>query len=461
MAATEEKIGRFIVETSEKDIPPEAITSAKLGSFDCIGTMLAGVSSPPGKIITKLIREAGGTPETTVLGTGLRTTPVLGALANGTLAHAQDYDDFGGGKGKWGHPSTILLPPLISLGERMGASGKDILNAYVIGFKVGSAISFGCRYAQGEGGFHNTSLYGTMAATAACARLLKLNVEQTIMALGTAGSMASGILQNFGTYTKALHAGLVGQNSVMACLLAQDGWKATDRVFESRVGFLHAYIGKDKYDLEAIQNYIDKRPLSNEVTIKKYPCCGDNHCVLDSLLYLLKEHSIDFEDIDRVDVYGMSAFTTVVFNPEPAYGYQGKYSIQYNIATAMLDKHIDIDSFTDEKLNRPQFRKALNKVSVHIISPLDPHFQPAFREYPVTIALKDGRTFHKATNHSSMHGTPADPLTEEELFGKFKSNAVLSLPMSSVTQVCDLWWNMDKMANISDGLKTVAGKTSV
>src|SRR3990167_809492 len=95
MGATEETIARFIVETEDKDIPPEALRSAKLGCFDCIGTMLAGAASPPGKIMAKFIREAGGTPEATVIGTGLRTSPVLAALANGTMAHVLDYDDFG------------------------------------------------------------------------------------------------------------------------------------------------------------------------------------------------------------------------------------------------------------------------------------------------------------------------------------------------------------------------------
>ena len=242
MGTTEEKIARFIVETRERDIPPEAIKAAKLGCFDCIGTMLAGAASSPGKIMAKFVKEAGGKPEATVLGTGVRTTPVLGALANGTLAHALDYDDMGGGG--FGHPTCLLLPPLISLGERMKISGKDILSAYVVGFKAGKAIASGCRYVQHERGFHKTSVFGVWAATAACARLLKLNVEQTIMAMGLAGSMVSaGIIQNFGTYTKGLHAGLADQHGVMACLLAQDGWKATDKVFESKLGFLHAFVG--------------------------------------------------------------------------------------------------------------------------------------------------------------------------------------------------------------------------
>ncbi len=457
MGAIEEKIARFIVETRDSEIPAKARKSAWLGSFDCIGVMLAGSVSPPGKIMANLIKEAGGRPETTVVGTGLRTTPILGALANGALAHALDYDDMGG---NWGHPSCVLTPPLISLGERMGASGKDILNAYVIGFRVGSALSSGCRFNQAERGFHSTAIYGIMSATAACARLLRFNVEQTMMALGAAGSMGGGILQNFGTYTKGLHAGLASHSAVMACLLARDGWKATDKVFDSKVGFLHAYAGKDMYDPEAIANALDKRPLSIDIIIKKYPCCGSNHSALDSVLSILNENSIEFEDIKRVDVYDMPHVSWVLLYPEPAYGFQGKFSIYYNVATAMIDKRIGIDSYTDEKLNRPEFREAMKKLEIHVLPAWDAAYTHTAAENPVTVTLKDGRTFRKATDRHKMHGTPADPLSDEELLNKFRSDAALSLTRRMMNRACDLWWNMEQMSDIREGLKAVAGRRS-
>lgn len=455
MATTEETIARFIVETADHDLPVAARKWANLGSFDCMGTMLAGAASPPGKIMTRLIKEAGGTPETTVVGTGLRTSPILGALANGTLAHALDYDDMGG---NWGHPSCVLLPPLISLGERMGASGKDVLNAYVMGFEVGSAIVSGCHYHEGERGFHSTSMFGVVAATAACARLLKLNVEQTIMALGVAGSTAGGILQNFGTYTKGFHAGFAGHNAVIACLLARDGWKATDRVFESKVGFLSTYVGKDMYSLETIRDSLGKWHVINKLTIKQYPCCFSNHSALDSIISLLKENNISLEDIQQVDVAGMPYISHVLLYPEPEYAFQGKFSIHYCVATAMVDKHIDIESYTDEKLNRPQLRQAMEKLVVHVVPPWDPDYSPAAPENPVTIKLKDGRTLRRSTKRGVVHGTPANPLTEEEILAKFKFNAALSLPVRAVERACSLWRNLEHVGNISEALAAVAGK---
>jgi 2-methylcitrate dehydratase PrpD len=454
MALTEETIARFIADTRDEEIPPAARQWANLGSFDCIGTMLAGAASPPGKIMIKFTREAGGTPETTVVGTGIRTSAVMGAQANGALAHALDYDDMGG---SFGHPSCVLLPPLISLGERLNASGRDILNAYTIGFEVGCAISKGCHYIQGESGYHSTSMYGTMAATAACARLLRLDAEHTNMAMGIAGSMPSGVLQNFGTYTKGLHAGLASRNGVMACLLAKDGWNGADNIFESKVGFLHTYVGKDKYNLEAIREGLGRWHVIESIVIKKYPCCGSNHSALDSILALMHAHDIDFEDIEQVDLDAMPYISHVLLYPKPSYGFQGKFSVHYSAATAMIDKRIDIDSYTDEMLHRPEFSEALSRLQIHVTPPWDPNFRPGAIANPVTMKLKDGRVFQQSTNRHTMHGTPADPLTDEELVGKFKYNAELVLASQEVDQATEIWRDLDAVENIGQALQTVAG----
>jgi len=457
MALTEETIAKFIVETSDEDIPPAALKWANLGSFDVVGTMMAGAVSPPGQIMAKFTKEAGGTPETTVVGTGIRTSAVMGALANGSLAHALDYDDMGG---KFGHPSCVLLPPLISLAERMHLSGRDVLNAYAMGFEVGSSIGAGCHYNQGEVGFHSTSMFGTMAATAACARLLRLDVEQTIMALGTAGSMPSGLVQNFGTYTKGLHAGLGSRNGVMACLLAKDGWKGATNIFESKVGFLSTYVGKDKYDLETIRNGLGKWFVVDSIIIKKYPCCGSNHSSLDSILGLVNDNNIDFDDIDTLELGQMPYISHVLLYPDPAYGFQGKFSVHYNAATAMLDKHIHIGSYTDEKLNRPEFKEALSKLRVNVMPPWDPNFSAMANSNPITIKLKDGRVFHRDTNRHQMHGTPADPLTEAELLAKFDFNAGLVLSSQDASRARDAWRNLADVEDIGQALEIIAGTGS-
>lgn len=453
MGKTEQAIARFIVETARRDVPGDALASAKLGTFDCIGTMLAGAASQPGRLMANYVRAAGGTPESTVLGIGHKTNAATAALANGTFAHAIDYDDFG----PMGHPSCVLVPALISLGDRRGCCGMDILDAYAIGLEVGHSISAACRYSQPERSFHVTSMYGPMAATAACARLLKLDVRETVMAFGLVGSTVGGLAQNFGTYTKGLHAGLPGQNAVLACLLAADGWKAADDIFEGSAGYLAAYTGRGNYDLEAISASLGKWHARNDITIKKYPNCARNHNTLDSLFALMKEHNVAFDDIERVDVEGLPRASSALIYADPAYGFQGKFSLRYNVATALIDGHIDVDSYSDDRIGRPRLREALAKVNIHTMLPHEPGYDSRSAENPVTVTLKDGRKLRKATNLFTMHGSPADPLSQDEVFAKFRSSAGLVLPASSVEQACEAWWRLDSMQNIASGLNLVSG----
>ena len=223
MGATE-TIARWVVNTNYEDIPPDAIRVANESCFDLLGVILAGSVQPVGQIIQKYVNDQGAVPEATVLSGGSQTTLANAALANGTMGHALDYDDFGG----FGHPTVAIFPALLAIGEQTVATGRDLLEAYVVGCEVGLALQHTTKYKQMDRGFHSTAVIGRLACAAACAKLLKLEEEETVTALGIAGSMASGLIHNFGTMTKPLHAGLTGRDGVTAVQLAQAGLTAGD-----------------------------------------------------------------------------------------------------------------------------------------------------------------------------------------------------------------------------------------
>lgn len=454
MGTTEERIARFIVKTKDEEVPPEALLTARDAAFDCVGVALAGAAQPLGKMMLEMTREEGGNPEATVIGGGLRTSPTMAALANGTLAHALDYDDMG----SFGHPSVALLPPVLALGEKLGASGREVLNAYVIGFEVAANLSAASHYVQTERGFHSTAFFGTMGATAAAAKLLKLDVEQTVMALGIAGSMPAGVVQNFGTMVKPLHAGMAARNGVLAALLAKKGYMGTDSIFESKVGFFSTYVGDGNYDLgKAVNGLGNPFCLQDKLVVKKYPCCGTNHSALDSILSLMREESLSFEDIAQVTVEGLPYLSHVLLYPQPKQGINGKFSIHYNVAAAILDGKVAIDSHSDQMLHRPLVKEALAKVHVEVQSRWDPRYAAAPAETPVTLRLKDGRVLTRSTNRHTMHGTAKDPLSRDELVGKFESNAGLTLAPNAVRRAADLWLHVDEVPNIRQAMEAVAG----
>ncbi len=457
MGATEEKIARFIVDTREKDIPPQLYTVVKKACFDNIGTILAGSVQPVGRIITEYVKESGGVPEATVVGVGFRTSATMAALANATMGHALDYDDLG----SYGHPTTSLLAALLAAGEKAGASGRDILVAFSVAVETASTLCREGNYGQYESGFHSTGLFGTMASTAGAARLLGLNREQTIMALGIAASEACGLQRNNGTMTKPLHAGMACRNGVMAALLAGRGFTAYENIFEAKSGFCDVFLGEGRYNIGNIANRLGN-PFTFQDTnaIKKYPCCGGNHTALDATFALIQENNIKYNDVVRVDVDALSYTSPVMRFPEPKRGLEGKFSVRHCVACAILDGKVEIDSFTDEKVNEPRVKEAREKVFTHVVSRWDPRFAAGETgSNPVTITLKDGRRLSKRVDRRQMKGTVAtNPLSEEELIAKFRANALLSLPTAAVNQAIDLWLNLERVDNIAQALKPVAGR---
>lgn len=453
MGKTEERMAQWIVETSLETIPPEAVRVVEEAVFDQVGVTLAGSVQPVGKIILDYGREAGGTPEASVIGGGFKTSVAQAALLNGTCGHALDYDDVGG----WGHPTTVLLPATLAIGEKIGASGRDIIEAYIIGFEVGYNLNRSGRYNQMLRGFHSTAVFGAMAAAAAAAKLLRLDTHKTMMALGIVGSMGAGIVQNFGTMVKPLHAGMAARNGVMAALLAQKGMVATSQVYEGRAGWAHAMFGEDAYDTEAmVRGLGNPYHVQDVIAYKKYPCCYGNHSMLDGLLSILRENNIRYEDIASVDV-DQSYLSVVMLYDRPATGLEGKFSIRYNTALAIREGAPRIEHFTDEAVKAPALQEAMDKVHIHVRPKWAPATGALREPTPVTVRLKDGRTFSKAIPWEQIVATQQNPWGEEGLRGKFTFNASLALPKERVEQAAQLWRHIGQVADIRTAMALIRG----
>jgi 2-methylcitrate dehydratase PrpD len=456
----EERIAEFIVSTSASEVPEAALKAARNSSFDCVGCILAAAAQPYSQGILRFVQEEAAAGESTVIGTGLRTSRSMAALANGTLAHWLDYDD---GRTACGHAASVLLPAALAIGEPAGVSGRELLTAYAIGLEAVTHISDACPYEEKVAGFHRTSLFGTLGATATAARLLGLNQQQTVMALGIAGSMGTGVCQNFGTFTKPLHAGSASRNAVTAARLAGDGWTGSDDILAGPVGWAAAYIGH--YDYEAMAKDLGAVWRTAEVPpmIKEYPCCGASHGPLDSLLSLMAEYGFTAGDVEELQV-GAPYDSMVMIYREPSSGFQGKFSLLYSIATALVDGRLDVDSFTDAKLTRPEYAEAVKKIKVNVTSKWDTahgsggsdhsRFKPG-DALPVIVRLGDGRTLSRSTPRIAGLQTP------EEVAGKFRRNAVRTLPPDQVNAALDGWARLDELPDIREAVRTIAGRVRV
>lgn len=447
-----DKFAEFIANTSFEDIPKETIAIAKEHILDTLGTILAGSVEPPGMILKEFVKEIGGTPEAGVVGAGFRSSAPNAALANGTMGHVVDYDDYGLG----GHVSVTVLPAALALGEKLHLSGKDILLSFVVGCEVFGRLTASSKYVQ-YGKLHSTALFGHMGAAAACAKELALDTHQVKMALGIVTSDIGGVHENNGSMVKSLHAGNASRNGVVAAMLAKKGYMSADNIIEAREGFLNTFVGEGSYDLRKMAQDLGNPFMvySPGISIKKYPCCFMNHRFLDAILGMIHEHDVTYEQVESVEAECTPTVLKSLRFAEPERGLQGKFSLNYTLAAAILDGKIVRDTFGDSRVLEPRTKKALQKIKVtpHPEWPVSEDEAPA----PVTIRLKDGRVYRRQVD--ILRGNPTFRLSWQELVDKFIDNASIVLSPKQRAGTVDLVRNLEDVEDIAQ-LMDVLAKTS-
>lgn len=438
MGATE-KVAEFVVKTSFEDIPPEAIRIAKDLNLDMLGVALAGSQEAEGKAVARYVKENDGHPEAVVLGAGFRTSAPAAAFANGTMAHTLDFDD------TWlplGHPSCTVFPVILALGEKFRLRGKALLEAYILGLEVHGKVGFGYSTLP----FQSTPIYGGLAAAAAAAKLLQLDVERTRMALGIAGSLAGGLAGNIGTMTKPLHGGLGARAGVEAAFLARDGYQAERNIIEARRGFAEAFMKGPSLE-KGLQ--VDKMGapfhiLSPGVAVKTYPTCYWNHRPLDALLQLIAENHLTYDSVASIEVAVPRGGLLDVAEPES--GPRAKFSFQYNMAAALLWGQPVIETFHEDHVHSPQMREALKKVTLVERAEISHDYASSY--LPVTVRLKDGRTLTKRVDVPK--GNWEAPLPQEEILAKYRANAGRVLSRKQVERSIQLIESLEKLDSIEE-----------
>ena len=419
MAATA-VLSRFASKIRIGDISAAAVAATKRHILDCTGVALAATAEPAGRIVLDVTSEQGGAPQARVLGSPLRTGTVAAAWANGALAHLLDFDDTG-----FSHPTACILPAALAMAERPGVTGGDLVAAVCVGLEVFERLSLSGRQYEPElrrRGFHPTSLYGCSAAAAAAGNLVGLNAGQMGVALGLAAANAGGLTQHFGTWGKGIHAGNAARAGVTSVLLAAKDYVADPAGIEGEYGFFSAFHGPGNFDLGKVDVGLGQHwaIVDPGLTVKRYPCCGGNLRALDAAQALVVEHDIRIDDVARLEVDVHPDLLCIVRFHKPTDGFRGKFSLDYVLAAMLLDRRVDLDSFTDAYCTAPRMRQALEKVQVNA-HPEWPADDTSRRRSPVTIRMQDGRTFTRTVD--KVRGSPGNPMTRDELLDKYRGCA--------------------------------------
>lgn len=415
--AVTETLARFVAAGDYSAISEQAIANAKLHILDTFGAALAAVPTDAASIALDYCKSIVGVPQASVWGFGVKTSTPMAAFANGLLAHALDFDD-------WdayihaGHPTSMVLGAALSLGENIGASGKELLKAYVLGIEIIAKIAASAPNLQ-DRGFHSTPVLGSFGATVASATLLKLEPAKIKAALGVAASGCGGIHRQQGSMVKPFHAGNAARSGVEAVLLADKGFTADAAIIEAPRGFCDTFFGKGTCDYEKMITNIGEPYFleSPGLGLKMHPCSAPQFLAADAALHLKREQRINFADVAKIEVRIPPERYQRHYHAEVKTGLRGKFAINYVVALCILDGKLEIETFTDAKANEPQVQDALSKVQV-IVDETIPEPGPYC---PVSVELKNGTRFTYTATIPKGH--PENPMTEEEILDKFRSNA--------------------------------------
>jgi 2-methylcitrate dehydratase PrpD len=448
------ELGKLVNSLRYEDLPPEAVYWAKAGILDTVGATLAGAIDPAATIVQQTLPEAPG--PSLVYGTDRRTTPMDAALANGTAAHALDFDDASNTLG--GHPSVPILPALFALADETGAGGKDFITAYVAGFETECKLSMGVNFYQYEHGWHPTSTLGVFGAAAACAHLLGLDDEGTATALGIAASLASGIKSNFGSMVKPLHVGQCARNGLFAALLARNGFTASPVAFEHKQGYFEVFNGSGNYDaskiLPAWANPLDI--VSPGIAVKQYPCCGSTHPAIDATLALTRAHHLQPEQIERIESWTHPRRLNHTNRPDPQTPEDAAFSVQYCVARAIVDGKVLVDHFEEDSYRDERVLEVMRRVEAAPYTtaqfPAENHFGAEVR-----ITLLDGTVLdHKVD--SALGRTSANPIPQKALETKFRGNAARLLPPVRIDSLVETFENFETMRDAGIVSRIISGE---
>ena len=431
-----ERIAEYAVNMSYRSFPKEVIHQGKRCFLDLLGTTLGGAKQPLGRILVKTAREFGGKPQATVIGYGLKTSILNAALVNGATAHALDFDDTH--IASVIHPSAPVIPAVLAVAEWKGLSGKAALEAFILGFEVETRIGLGMGKKHYDRGWHNTASCGRFGSAVASGKLLGLDLGQMQMALGMAGTQASGLRLVFGTMTKPFHPGKSAFDGLLSALLVQRGFTCAPNLIEGPKGYVEV-LGQDS-SLEPMVAGLGKKYEVLNNTFKPYAACLMTHPTIDAILEMRQKHGIKPEDVESIDCEVAKFCLDAAGQTEPKTALAGKFSTYYCAALALAEGAAGEDLFTDKKVLDPKMIALRRKVRARVV--------PGYKdtEARVSITTKAGKKYSAFVD--APKGDPRNPPTDRELEDKFRTLAAFVLPPAKVDRLVKAVWNLDKMKDV-------------
>jgi 2-methylcitrate dehydratase PrpD len=431
-------LAKFLVFHKAADVPEAVRHEGARSLLNWVACAIGASRHEAVKRTLAALYDLSGPRDATILGRRERVDIFQAALLNGASSHTFDFDDT--------HLKTVIHPTgpvasaILALAERQPLSGRDFLHAFILGVEAECRIGNSVFPNHYDAGWHITATAGVFGAAAAAGRLLRLNEQQMVWALGTAATQACGIRETFGTMAKPLHPGIAARNGLLAALLAKKNVISTEQGIEGRRGF--AAVLSTKFDPGEITEGLGQtwEILSN--SYKPYACGVVIHPAIDGCIQLRNEHNLKLEHIEHIDLKVHPLVLELTGRRTPQTGLEGKFSIYHSCAAAILLGEGGEAAYSDAIVRNP--RVIALRDGVHAV------VQAGIQEdqVQITMKLKDGRVLEKNIDHAV--GSVARPMSDADLEAKFRALAKGILPAAQTDKLIALCWNVGKLKSAAE-----------
>ncbi|MFY9141125.1 MAG: MmgE/PrpD family protein [Thermacetogeniaceae bacterium] len=444
-----EIIADFTMDLSLDSVPNDVLEHAKRLILDTLGVALVACETEPATIVRDVVVRMDSKPESTLWGTDKKASMADAVLANGTLIHGMEFDDTH--VGGIVHPSGVVVNTAITVGEAVGASGKDILAAAICGYEILIRLGLATKGRFHMRGFQTTGVMGSFVASCIAARLLKLPKKDLVNALGICGSQAAALMEfsRDGTWPKKLHAGWPSHCGIYSVLLAEKGFTGPRTIFEGETGIWKSHVGDTEGLMEAFED-LGEVWLTTEVISKMYPVCHYIASFIDITLALREEYGLTADMIDRIEcrVDPLEALTIVQpieAKRRPPSDNAMRYSLPYCIAMAIEKGKVGHQEISPNYLNNPVLEGLMDRVDCIIDenAAVPGHFPG-----DVKIILKNGKEYHRVQRTET--GSAENPLDPNKVIEKFRDNAGLFFSEDKVEKLVQTLSKFEELTKVDD-----------
>jgi 2-methylcitrate dehydratase PrpD len=381
------------------------VDRAKEAFLDSLGVMLAGACEESSRLIGGWVRKQAAPGESTVFAEGnLRTSAANAALANGVAAHTLDFDHSG-------HQSAVIVPCVLAVAESLGASGRNLLEAYIVGVEVSILLAQALGPEAKALQLHPSSICGSLGAAATACRLLGLKQNEVQVSLGIAASLASGLSQNFGTMVKPLHLGSAARNGILAAELSAAGFTANPEILDQKgVFFSELAPSAAAEHLGKIYEFLEPG-----ISFKAYPCPYSSQRAVDAAIRLADRHDVKAADVEEIICVAAQNTFRVLIHHRPTTSLEAKFCLEYLLAAGITTRTIREEIFELDEVRDPVKQDLVERV--RIVERPVPRIHGE-GDVTVQVRTRSGLLYEETVSHAPGH--PKNPLSFERLAAKYR-----------------------------------------